>query len=142
MLLHVLRHVDADHGLLVVEEEVGERARQLRLADAGGAEEQERADGPVGVGQPGTRPADGVGHRAHRVVLADDAVVEDVLHAHELAHLALHEPAHGDAGPLGDDLGDVLLVDLLLQHLLLGLEVVQALRSSRAISSSSSRMVP
>ena len=67
----------------------------------------------------------------HRVVLADDARVQHVFHAHELAHLALHEPAHGDAGPLGDDLGDVLLVDLLLQHLLLGLELVQALRLLR-----------
>ena len=53
--------------------------------------------------------------------------MQDVLHAHELAHLALHEPAHGDAGPLGDDLGDVLLVDLFLQHLLVGLELVEAL---------------
>ena len=63
---------------------------------------------------------------AHRVVLADDPLVQHVLHADELRHLALHEPAHGDAGPLGDDLGDVLLVDLLLQHLLLGLELVEA----------------
>src|SRR5207253_129962 len=30
-----------------------------------------------------------------------------------------------DAGPLGDDLGDVLLVDLLLEHLLLALELVE-----------------
>ena len=55
-------------------------------------------------------------------------VVELVLHAHELAHLAFHEAADGDACPLGDDLGDVFLVDLFLQHLLLGLEVVQARR--------------
>ena len=64
VLLHVLRHVDADHRPLVVEQEVGERARQLGLADAGGAEEQERADRPVGVGEPGARPADGVRDRA------------------------------------------------------------------------------
>ena len=44
VLLHVLRHVDAHHGPLVVEQEVGERARELGLADAGGPEEQERAD--------------------------------------------------------------------------------------------------
>ena len=37
VLLHVLGHVDADHRLLVVEEELGERARQLGLADAGRA---------------------------------------------------------------------------------------------------------
>ena len=44
VLLHVLGHVDADHVRLVVEQEVGERARQLGLADAGRAQEEERAD--------------------------------------------------------------------------------------------------
>src|SRR3954465_903909 len=41
VLLHVLRHVDLDHRVLVAEQELGERARQLGLADAGGAEEDE-----------------------------------------------------------------------------------------------------
>ena len=49
VLLHVLRHVDADHRVLGVEHELGQRARQLGLADAGRAEEQERADRAVGV---------------------------------------------------------------------------------------------
>ena len=112
------RHVDADHGPLVVEQEVGQRAGQLGLAHAGGAEEQERADGAVGVGQAGPAAADGVGHRGDRLVLADHPLVEHVLHADQLVHLALHEAGDGHAGPLGHDLGDVLLVDLLLQHLL------------------------
>ena len=43
VLLHVLRHVDLDHRVLVAEQELGERARQLGLADARGAEEDERA---------------------------------------------------------------------------------------------------
>src|ERR1700692_4409780 len=34
VLLHVLRHVDLQHRVLVAEEELGERARELRLADA------------------------------------------------------------------------------------------------------------
>ena len=41
VLLHVLAHVDADHGLLVVEEEFGEGAGGFGFADAGGAEEDE-----------------------------------------------------------------------------------------------------
>src|SRR5437660_609477 len=51
VLLLVLAHVDADHGPLVVEQEVGERPGQLGLAHARRAEEQERPDGPVRVGQ-------------------------------------------------------------------------------------------
>ena len=93
VLLHVLAHVDADHRPLVVEQEVGERAGQLGLADAGRAEEQERADRPVRVGQAGAAAADGVGHRGDRVVLADDPLVQHVLEADELVHLAFHEPA-------------------------------------------------
>jgi hypothetical protein len=41
VLLHVLGHVDADHRLLVAEEELGKRAGQLGLAYSGGAEEDE-----------------------------------------------------------------------------------------------------
>ena len=39
--LHVLRHVDAHHGVLVVEEELRERASQLGLSDAGRSHEDE-----------------------------------------------------------------------------------------------------
>ena len=39
----ILGHVDADHLLLVAEQELGDRLRQLGLADAGRAEEQQHA---------------------------------------------------------------------------------------------------
>ena len=61
------------------------------------------------------------------LVLADDPRVQRVLQVDELLHLALHQPRHRDAGPLRDDLGDVLLVDLLLQHLPVGLELGERL---------------
>ena len=47
VLFHVLAHVDADHVLLGVEQRLGQRLGQLGLADAGGAEEDEGADGPA-----------------------------------------------------------------------------------------------
>ena len=90
-----------------------------------GTEEQERADGPVGVGETGAGPADRVGDRGDGFVLTDDARVQRVLHADELGHLALHQAADRDPRPLGDDLGDVLLVDLFLQHRLVGLQLVE-----------------
>ena len=55
------RHVDADHRVLVVEHVLGQRLRQLRLADAGRAEEDEAADRPLRVLQAAARAADGVG---------------------------------------------------------------------------------
>ena len=99
MLLHVLAHVDADHGLLVVEQELGQRAGQLGLADAGGAQEDERADRPVRVLEPGARAADGVGDGLDRLVLADDALVQPLLHLEQLLPLALQQARDRDAGP-------------------------------------------
>ena len=84
--------------------------------------------GPVRVGEPGAGAADRVGDRGDGLVLTDDTRVQRVLHADELGHLALHQAADGDPGPLGDDLGDVLLVDLLLEHRLVGLQLVEPRR--------------
>ena len=75
VLFHVLGHVDADDRLLGVEHELSERFRELGLADAGGAEEEERADGAVRVGEAGARSAKRVRDRLDRFVLADHAVV-------------------------------------------------------------------
>jgi len=50
VLLHELRHIEAEmKGLVGAEEEVREGARHLGFADAGGAEEEEAADGTRGV---------------------------------------------------------------------------------------------
>ena len=46
------------------------------------------------------------------LVLADDALVQALLHVDELLDLALEQAADRDARPARDDLGDVLGVDL------------------------------
>ena len=97
------------------------------LADAGRAQKDEAAEGTIGVVQPGAGAADRIGHRRDRLVLTDDALVEAVLHANELLDLALHQAAHRNVGPLGDHVGDVFLVDFLLQHALTLLEVGEPL---------------
>ena len=97
------------------------------LPTPGGAQEQEAADGAVGVRQAGPGAPDGVGDDADGRLLAHDPLLEVLLEVEELLHLALHEAAHRHAGPLGHDLGDVLLVDLLLQHAQPALELVEAL---------------
>ena len=63
---------------------------QLGLADAGRAEEEERADRAVRVVEAGPRAADGVGDGANGVVLADHALVEALFHVQQLLGLALH----------------------------------------------------
>ena len=118
VLLLVLRHVDADHRVLVVEQEFGERARELGLADTGRPEEDEAAERPIRILQAGAGAANRVGHGGDRFVLADDALVEALFHVNQLLDFAFHQPAHRDVRPLGDDFGDVFLVDFLLQHAL------------------------
>ena len=109
---------------LVAEEELGERLGQLGLADAGGAQEDERPAGPLGVLEAGPGAADGLGDRLDGVDLADDPLVQLVLHAEELGGLLLGELVDGDAGPDGQDLGDGLLVDLVEEVDALALHVL------------------
>ena len=61
VLLHVLRHVEPDHGPFVVEEELGQRPRRLGLPHAGRAQKDERAGGPVRVLQAGPAPPHRIG---------------------------------------------------------------------------------
>jgi hypothetical protein len=63
MALHVLGHVEADQ---VDAQDVGELLRDLGLADAGGAAEQERADRLVGLPRPRARHLDRRGQRVDR----------------------------------------------------------------------------
>ncbi len=108
VLLHVLRHVDAHHRALVVEQERGERFGELGLADPGGAEEHERADRPVRVLQAGAGAPDRGRHRGDRLPLADDPPRDLLLHLEQLLALALEHLVDRHAGPARHDLGDVI----------------------------------
>ena len=60
MAFHELGHIQLDQGFFAAEHELGQRFGQLGLADAGRAEEHERADRALRVFQarraPGARP--------------------------------------------------------------------------------------
>ncbi len=99
VLLAVLAHVHTDERILVVEEELRQRAGQLRLADAAAAQEDERANGTARVAQARPAAADSVGQRVDRLVLADDALVQPLLHIQELGCFRFHHLRHGNAGP-------------------------------------------
>ena len=119
VLLHVLGHVDLDHRVLVAEQELGERARELGLPHARRAEEDERAGRPLRILDPGAGAADRLRDGDDRRVLADHALVQLVLHADQLLRLGLGELEDRDARPHRDDVGDLVLADLRLLDLLL-----------------------
>src|SRR5215203_1738520 len=111
MALHVLGHVQTDHGVLVAEEVLGERPRELGLADARGPEEDERAARAVRVLDACEGPPYGAGDGLYGLLLPDDAPVQGVLHLQEARGLLLGHLLDRDAGPHGDDLGDLVLPD-------------------------------
>src|SRR6185437_4802175 len=117
VLLHVLRHVDPHHRVLVVEQELGERARRLRLPDARWAEEDERTDRPVGILQAGARAANRVRDGGGRLFLTDDAARQLLVELREAFAFSLEHSRHGNARPARDHLGDVLRRHFLLEEL-------------------------
>ena len=116
MLLAIFRHVDADQRLLIVEEILGERTRELGLADARRPEEDKRADRPIRIRESAARTDDGFGDRDDRFVLADDTLVELVVELEELLHLALEQLRDGDARPARDDARDVVFVNFFFEQ--------------------------
>ena len=107
-LLHVLAHVDADHGALAVEEVLGEDLGEVGLADARGAEEEETADGAVGVLQTGAVAADGLGDASDGLVLSHHAALQLALHGQQASLLALGDALHRHAGHHGHHGGHIL----------------------------------
>ena len=117
MLLHVLRHVDADERVLVVEQELGQRLGELGLADAGRPEEHERADRPVGILKTGPGPpAPRWRPPCTASVWPTTRLRERLFHLQELLAFAFEHPVDRNAGPARHDLRHVLLRHRLLDH--------------------------
>ena len=116
VLLLILGHVDANHRVLIVEQELGKRARELGLADAGRAQKDETAERAIRILQAGPCAANGVCHGANRLILSHDSLMQALFHMDELLDFAFHQAADGNVRPLADDIGDVFFVDLFLEH--------------------------
>src|SRR6266487_2161744 len=107
-----LRHIDLDQVFLGAEHKLGQRLRQLGLADAGRPQEDERADRTLGIFQAGARAPHRLRDRDDRLLLADDAIVQEVLHLEQPGRLIPLQSLDRNARPHADHLGDVLLSDI------------------------------
>ena len=110
MLLHVLGHVDLDEGVLRPEHEARQGPGEVRLAHARGAQEDEGGHGTVRILQPGARTAHGPADGGDGLVLADDHLVDLVLHLQKALGLLGLEARDGDARHLADDRADDVFV--------------------------------
>ena len=107
-----LAHVDLDERIVVTEEELGESLGQLRLTHTGRTSEDEGTGRTVRILEACTRASNSPRDCLDCVLLADDALVQLVLHVDEPGRFLLGELEHGDAGPVGQHLGDLLLAYL------------------------------
>ena len=118
ILLGELGHIDANQRILIVEQELGQRLGQLGLAHAGGAGKDERTGRALRVLQAHAGTADGAGQGGHRLILADNALVQLGFHVEQLLGLSLGQLEHRNTGGGADDLGDHVLIH---DHLDVGL---------------------
>ena len=109
VLLLVLGHVEAVQRDAHV---LGELARELGLADAGGAHEEEVGHGLVRRAEAGPRALDRLDHRLDGPVLAEDVRLEVGLEGGQLVLLGHGDRALGDVRDLGDDDLDLLGADV------------------------------
>ena len=119
VLLHEFTHVDADHRLIIVEQEFRQSLGQLGLAHARWAQEQEAAKRAVRILQAGTRTSHSFGHSLDGLFLPDHALAEQLFHLQQLLALTLHHPFHRDAGPARHNACDIFFGHLFAQQSIL-----------------------
>src|SRR5450432_2177247 len=73
MLFHELTHVDANHGVFIVEQKFSQRLAKLRFPNARRAKKYEAADGTIRIAQPSAVSPDGIGDCLDRFILSDHA---------------------------------------------------------------------
>ena len=107
MLLHKLRHVEANHGALRAEQKFRERARNFSFTYARRSKEKERANGALRILQARARTTDRTRERRDGGALRDDAIVKLNFDAQQLVLLLFLERSDGDARPARDHFFDV-----------------------------------
>src|SRR6266487_856164 len=111
MRLHILRHVEADHVVLATEQFSGQRLRQFSFTNTGRSQEQEGTNRAFWIFQTGTRATNGTRHGVDRLVLTDDALAQILFQVTQVLALAFQHLADGYAGPVLDDVSDMLGCD-------------------------------
>ena len=106
-LLHELRHIEPDERLGRVEELIGEALDELRLADAGAADEQEAHGLALGL-QADAIAADGGTDGIDRRILPDDVRAQAVAETGELLKLICADARGRDLRPELDDAREVI----------------------------------
>mmetsp|Transcript_53059 Transcript_53059/g.114748 ORF Transcript_53059/g.114748 Transcript_53059/m.114748 type:complete len:263 (-) Transcript_53059:1615-2403(-) len=110
-LLHVLAHVNANHGLLAVKEPHGQGLRQLRLSNACRPEEKQRSNGTVGVAESIAGSLHSLCHSSYSIILPNDPLVKLIGQVHETLPISHRHALQRDARLHGNHLLNISLRD-------------------------------
>ena len=117
ILLHVLTHINTDHVVLIVEQLFRKCLCQLRFADAGGTQKQERADGPGGILDTRFGTDNGIRNLFHSLVLADNPFVQLFIQVKNFCFLTLCQLGNRNTGQTRHDSGDLILIHAFMNQL-------------------------
>ena len=109
--LTVFRHVDAQHGGIVIKHELGECASHFGLPHPSRTEEEERPNGTARVTNAGTCAPDRIRDGRDRLVLVNHTVVKSVFHIQQPLCFFLKHPCDRDTGDARDHVGNILLAN-------------------------------
>src|SRR3981081_3971567 len=127
VLLHVLAHVESNHRVFVIEQELGQCTTQFGLPHSSRTEDDEGTYWPIFVLQTSSGATYRIGNRPDRFALSDHSLSETLFHMNELFFLTLLEPGYRNPGPTCYHLGDMLRGNIFPQELLRLLQLRQSL---------------
>ena len=119
MLLAVLAHVDPHQRFLIVEHELSQCFGQLCFPNTGRPDKNKRPNRTSGVFQAAPGAPDGISHRFYCLRLTYHSLMQPVFHLQQFILFIFQHLRDRDAGPLVDDLGNIVDIDHLIQLMIL-----------------------
>mmetsp|Transcript_1492 Transcript_1492/g.3233 ORF Transcript_1492/g.3233 Transcript_1492/m.3233 type:complete len:249 (+) Transcript_1492:664-1410(+) len=116
MLLHKLRHINANEGFFRIKHEIRQRFAKLRLSDAGRSKEDETRNRLTWIIEAGPRSLNGLGHNLDGLILTLDTFAQLILHRQQPFPLGLHHSIRWDTGGNCNNGSDVIGGDFISQH--------------------------
>jgi len=104
--LHVLGHIDPDHGIFVAKHDLSQCPGQFCLANTGGAEEDEGTGRTFRILEAEAAAPDRLGYGVDGRILADDPFADFRFEVFQFLIVVFGQFADGDLGPGSNDIGD------------------------------------
>ena len=116
IFLHILTHINTDHILFIIKQGGSQGLGQFCLTYAGRSKEQEGTDGLGRIFNPGFGTDNSVCYFGNAFVLSDHPFMKFIFQMKDLGTLSFCKFCHRNARPPGNDPGDLILCNTLMDH--------------------------